>query len=473
MAFRVRCWLVLLVMFGAAPVMADDAGEGLSVPMPVRAPDAAMTDVQLAQEDRIAELERTVSVLVNELERERSARAFPEEAPLSSEWGHGPAASKVYKVGQGLSVGGYGEAYYSKLIADSADGKDRADALRTVLYVGYKFTDSILFNGEFEFEHATTGSTESSGGGSVSAEFAALDFLWKDWANFRAGLVLLPMGFINEIHEPPSFFGTHRPEVERQIIPSTWREVGTGVFGTLFDEEVEFSMYVVNGMNAKGFRTGGLRDGRQKGNRALAENLAFVGRLDWTPIPGLLVGASVYHGNSGQHQDFDVNPGGGLPSFHVDIPTTPTTIWEAHAQYVNQGFWLRGLVTMAHIQENGALSRALAPTSEGGVGELESGEGIGGQMLGVYGEVAYDVLPLLFPNTEKSLEPFLRVEYYDTQRDMPTGFLKDYTKEITIFTAGVSFKPISNVVIKADYRNRSAAHGELSDELNMGVGFAF
>lgn len=473
MARQVRYWLVLLVMFGTVPVMADDAGVGLPIPPPARSANTGLTDAQLAQEDRIAELERTVGILVDELERERSARAFPEEAPLSSEWGLGPAASKVYKVGQGLSIGGYGEAYYSKLIGDSAESKDRADALRTVLYVGYKFTDSILFNGEFEFEHATTGSTESSGGGSVSAEFAALDFLWKDWANFRAGLVLVPMGFINEIHEPPTFFGTHRPEVERQIIPSTWREVGTGIFGTLFDEDVEFSMYVLNGLNAKGFRSGGLRDGRQKGNRALAENLAFVGRVDWTPIPELSVGGSVYHGNSGQHQEFDVNPGGGGASFHVNIPTAPTTIWEAHAQYVNRGFWLRGLVTMAHIQENGALSRALAPVSQGGIGELKSGEGIGGEMLGVYGEIAYDVLPLLFPNTEKSLQPFLRVEYYDTQRDMPTGFMKDYGKEVTIFTAGFSFKPISNVVIKADYRNRAAAHGELSDELNMGVGFAF
>lgn len=162
-----------------------------------------------------------------------------------------------------------------------------------------------------------------------------------------------------------------------------------------------------------------------------------------------------------------------MPSFHVNLPDTPTTIWEAHAQYVNRGFFLRGLFTMAHIDDAGALSRALAPISQGGIGELGAGEGVGGQMLGAYGEVAYDVLPLFCEPGEKSLQPFFRAEYYDTQRDMPSGFSADKTKEITILTAGVSFKPIPNVVIKADYRNRRAASGQLPDEFNMGVGFAF
>jgi len=432
----------------------------------------AGSDSALAQEDRIAHLERTVQTLAEELERTRSELAVPEEPTLKSRFGLGPAASKVYQVTRGISLGGYGEALYSNVVSDAGGQKDRADALRTVLYAGYKFSESIVFNSEFEFEHATTGSTESSGGGSVSVEFAALDFLWKDWANFRAGLVLIPMGWINEIHEPPSYFGTHRPEVERQIIPSTWRENGVGAFGTIA-EQVDFSVYVVNGLNAKGFGSGGLRGGRQKGNRALAEHLAFVGRVDWTPLPEIVVGASVYHGNSGQNQDFTVSPGGGMANFNVNLPDTPTTIWEAHAQYTNRGFFLRGLFTMAHIADAGDLSRALAPISEGGIGELSSGEGVGGQMLGAYGEIAYDILPLFCEPGEKSLQPFFRAEYYDTQRNMPSGFSKDKSKETVILTAGISFKPMQNVVIKADYRNRRAESGQLPDEFNMGVGFAF
>ena len=165
---------------------------------------ANTVDQAIAQEDRIAELERTVAILADELERTRRQLAVPDDQPLSSKFGLGPAASKIYDLGRGLSIGGYGEGYYSRLVGDKGDAKNRADLLRLVLYTGYKFTDSILFNAEIEFEHATTSSTESSGGGSVSVEFAYLDFLLRDWANIRAGLVLVPMGFINEIHEPVS-----------------------------------------------------------------------------------------------------------------------------------------------------------------------------------------------------------------------------------------------------------------------------
>ncbi len=431
----------------------------------------ASSDKAIAQEDRIAELERTVAVLADELERTRRELAVPEDKPLSSKFGLAPAASKIYDLSRGLSIGGYGEGYYSALVGDKGDAKNRADLLRMVLYTGYKFTDNILFNAEIEFEHATTGSTESSGGGSVSVEFAYLDFLLRDWANIRAGLVLVPMGFINEIHEPVSYFGVHRPEIERQIIPSTWRENGVGIHGTLY-EQVDYQAFVINGFNAEGFDSGGLRDGRQKGNRALAEHLAFVARLDWTPINQVLVGASVYHGNSGQNQNVGVS--GAFGSYTVEIPDTPTTIWEVHGQYEDHGLRLRSLFTMAEIGDSGDLSRALGPVGlGGGTGELSAGEAIGGQMLGVYGEVAYDLMPLLFSGSEKTLEPFFRYSYYDTQRDVPSGFSSDKSKEIEIFTVGLSFQPISRVVIKADYRNRVAKSGGLPDEFNLGVGFVF
>ncbi len=431
------------------------------------------TELSLAQEDRIAELERTVAVLVDELERTRREIVVPEEHEMVARYGRADGASKVYGVTRGLSIGGYGEGRYSKLVDDEGGSKDRADLLRMVLYTGYKFTDNILFNAEIEFEHATTSSTESSGDGSVSIEFAHLDFLIRDWFNVRAGLVLVPMGYINEIHEPTAYFGVNRPEVERQIIPSTWRENGVGVLGTAY-EQFEYEAYVINGFNAEGFDSGGLRGGRQKGNRALAENLAFVGRFDWSPISQLEFGGSVYYGKSGQNQHIGVSAGDGFGPYTVDIPETPTTVWELHAQFEDYGLRLRSLFTMAEIGDSGDLTRALGPIGDaGGTGELGLGESVGGEMLGVYGEIAYELLPLLFPDTEKSLEPFFRYEYYDTQRDVPSGFSKDRSKEIQIYTLGFSFQPTPNVVIKADYRNRVAESGELPDEFNLGMGFVF
>jgi len=424
-----------------------------------------------AQGDRIAELERTVAVLADELERTRREAAIPEEQSLSSKFGLGPAAAKIYDLARGLSIGGYGEGYYTAVVGDKGDEKNHADQLRTVLYTGYKFTDNIVFNSEIEFEHATTEATETSEGGSVSVEFAYLDFRLRDWANLRAGLVLVPMGFINLIHEPVSYFGVHRPEIERQILPSTWRENGVGVLGTLF-EQVDYQAFVINGFNAEGFDSSGLRDGRQNGSEALAENLAFVARVDWTPVSQLLVGGSVYYGKSGQNQDVTVS--GAFPTYTVEIPDTPTTVWEVHAQYEDYGLHVRSLFTMAEIGDSGDLTSALAPVGPGGgIGKLDAGEAVGGEMLGVYGEIAYDVLPLIFPDTEMTFEPFFRYSYYDTQRDMPSGFSSDKSKEIEIFTVGFSFQPIPRVVIKADYRNRIAKSGGLPDEFNLGVGFVF
>src|SRR5258705_6155123 len=96
------------------------------------------------------------------------------------------------------------------------------------------------------------GTTEAEEGGSVSVEFATLDFLIRDDVNARAGLMLLPVGFLNEVHEPPFYYGTHRPDVELSLLPSTWRELGAGIFGRIADQ-LSYKLYVVTSMNAVGF----------------------------------------------------------------------------------------------------------------------------------------------------------------------------------------------------------------------------
>jgi hypothetical protein len=181
--------------------------------------------------------------------------------------GFGPAASKVYKVRQGVSLGGYGEVLYENFASETQSDvpsglTDQIDALRAIVYVGYKFSDKILFNSEVEFEH---GSTEE--GGSVSVEFAYLDYRLSPQVGVRAGLLLPPMGFLNEIHEPPAFLGALRPVTEQLIIPSTWRENGIGVFGGT--ESFNYRAYLINGLDATGFTAEeGLREGRQNGAEA-------------------------------------------------------------------------------------------------------------------------------------------------------------------------------------------------------------
>ncbi len=393
----------------------------------------------------VKNLERKTDVLSQEVEKLRTELVIPEEPKYKSAYGLGPAASKVYQVGKGLSIGGYGEANYQAIVGDEKGKKDNADFERLVLYAGYKFTDSILFNSEIEFEH---GSTDD--GGTVSVEFAALDFFIDPMANIRAGMVLLPMGFLNTIHEPPFYFGNNRPEVERQIIPSTWREIGVGLFGEILPN-LTYTAYVVNGLNAADFNSDGIRSGRQKGSQAKAEDLAFVGRVDYAPdaVPGLSVGGSAYAGNSGQNQDFG---GQQVDAF--------TQLYEAHVQWKYRGLEFRTLGSWGHIDDANVLSAA-------------KGQTIGSSNYGWYTEVGYDILPLLVKDTTQYLAPFFRYEQFDTIAGTPTGFADDETKDRQIYQFGLNYKPIPNVVIKADYRNFTAKKGNLPDDFNLGLGFIF
>ncbi len=399
----------------------------------------------------IAELERKTTVLTEEVEKMRTDLVIPEEPEYKSQYGLGPAASKVYQVDQGLSIGAYGEANYQAIVGDkdcnyqNGKGCNNADFERLVMYLGYKFTDSIIFNSEIEFEHSTTGR-----GGSVSVEFAALDFFIDPMANIRAGMLLIPMGFVNLIHEPPFFFGNNRPEVERRIIPSTWREIGVGLFGEIIPD-LTYTTYVINGMNAEGFSPKGIRGGRQKGSQALAENLAFVGRLDYAPtsVPGLSIGTSMYLGNSGQNQQYAGQK-----------PDVFTQLYEAHVQWKYKGLELRALGSFGFIDDADILSAA-------------KGQTIGKSNYGWYTEVGYDILPLILPDTTQYLAPFFRYEMYDTIASAPAGFEDDPFQDQKIFQFGLQYKPIPNVVIKADYRNFTSKGGQLPDDFNIGLGFIY
>jgi opacity protein-like surface antigen len=429
---------------------------------------AAPEDDALAESDRVDELERKVDLLTDELARTRQEMGVPEEKELESVWGLGPAASKVYGLSRGLSIGGYAEAFGTAIVHDKKDTseRNRFDALRAVLYAGYKFTDHIVFNSEIEFEHGTTSGTESSGGGSVSVEFAALDFLLRDELNVRGGLVLVPMGFINEMHEPPFFYGVNRPVVEQAIIPTTWRHGGVGLFGRIADM-VEYKLYAVTSFNAAGFDDSGLRGGRQQGNRELAEDVAFVGRVDIEPIPALLVGGSVFVGETGQDQEV-VNADDVL----IDFPSARLVLWEVHSELNAMGFRGRVLFTMAHVDDAGELTLALRPSPVGS-SEISATEAVASDMLGTYGEIGYDVMRWIAPDSGWTVEPFFRAEYIDTQHAMPRGFSEDKTNKLYIYTAGISAKPIPNVVVKLDYRNKSSRDGRLGDEVNLGFGLVF
>jgi hypothetical protein len=401
-------------------------------------------------------VEEKTSTLATEIQQSRLGQLIPEKKELKSQWGLGPAASGVYNVSSGLSIGGYGEANYRAFVDDAQGQKNTADLLRLITYVGYKFNDHILFNSEIEMEHANTediGGTSGEESGEVEVEFAYLDFLMEKQFNVRAGSVLIPMGFINEMHEPPYFFGVRRPEVETVLIPSTWNEIGFGFFGQgEAAGKVEYRTYLVNGLRASRFEDSGIREGRQLSNRALMEDVAWTGRLDYSPnfAPGLLVGGSFWLGNSGQNEDFNGSH-----------PNVFTAIGEAHAQYRYRQLSLRALGTWTGIDDAATVSAA-------------NGETIASRMDGWYVEAGYDILPHLVRGTRQALAPFVRYEHLDTQAAVPSGFQRNSSLDQQVYTIGLSYKPIDRVVIKADYRNfQTDGPTPTADEVAVGLGFVY
>lgn len=388
-----------------------------------------------------------------------SVGAQESEFELRSLYNLGPALSKVYQVPEGaVSVGAYAEMYYTNYA--SRDSRDVANAYRMVPIIGYNYSDKIIANAEIEIEHGMASGTSAPGntsgrGGYVAVEFLYLDFLMSKSFNFRAGSILMPVGLINEIHEPPTFNGVMRPEVEREIIPTTWYDVGMGFHGSL--GKLDYRAYIVNGLDVELFTdgSGGIKSMRQRGARASAENFAAVGRADYSLSEALRVGGSLYGGRADQDS---------IPGAEVGI-----TLGDIHA---TANFGAVGIKTL------------LAGTLVSGADKLNayknlaagSNKGIGSVQTGSYLETALDVFALARTRSRQDyLGVFARYEIYDTHAEVPSGFARHPSYDRSALTLGLTYRPDPKVVAKADYtiRNSAATTPKPSDSINVGIGFMF
>ena len=428
------------------------AGAGLSAAQTTHAPPPPPSDEQPDEDEEdeidVAELQRQLDILAEEVERLRSGEEqvdLPEDDARAL--GLAPSAAAAYARGSGVSIAGYGEMLYENFANEDEAGQptgstSRFDFVRAILYAGYRFNDKFLFNSEIEVEHANE----------VSVEFAYVDYLAHDNLGIRGGMLLIPMGLVNEFHEPTVFLGAERPVTEQRIIPSTWRENGGGVYGSV--DRVAFRAYVVNGFDGSNFSSSGLRGGRQKGSKAKASSMAFTGRVDVMPTPGVFVGASLYTGGSGQGeieidgQEFDVR----------------TTILDVHGQAQMRGIDLRGLYARANIGDAAELNQAL-----GNVGS----EAVAETMQGGYVQVGYNLFSQVASAGEVALTPYVRFERVDTQARMPIGFERSHSTDNTFTTLGIELKPISNVVVKVDYAWVSNDAETGVNQFSVGLGYAF
>ena len=409
---------------------------------------------QPARQDTLRELVRRIDILTQELEKIKLGEVA--ETKYESRYGMGPAASQVYLLAKnGISIAGYGEIIYENYSTEQDNGSpsgkaNNFDFLRQVIYLGFRFNDWLLFNTEIEFEHAKTASGSP---GSVSIEFGYIEAQLSPMFNIRAGMVLPPLGIINELHEPPTYHGVLRPETEQRIIPSTWRTNGFGILGET-RKGLAYKLFVTESLNAAEFSSTGIRNGRQNGAKAIAEDLGITGRVNYSGILGLDFGGSFFLGNTGQTL---------IDSSGKNIDAS-LKLFSLHLMFARKGLEIRGLYAQSHISDVAALNSELGLTGSGSIGETQ---------YGFYLTAAYDILPLIARGSAHYLAPFLQYEKFDTQKNVPSGFSRNPERERTNLTLGLTYKPHPNIALKMDYINRDNEANTNVDQFNLAVTYLF
>jgi hypothetical protein len=260
------------------------------------------------------------------------------------------------------------------------------------------------------------------------------------------------VGILNETHEPPTFNGVDRPLFDQDVLPTTWREVGAGVVGTVPGSSgLSYRAYLVNGLRADGFdAVSGIRGGRQEGKEASFANPSLTGRLEWAR-PGFRVGGSFWYGGSA-NQD----PALGTGSFDNAV-----ALVAADASYDVGPLMFRGVVANISIADADLINAAY-------------GGQVGSRMAGGYVEAAYNLLSSVAPASSQRLNAFLRHERYNTHAGVPAGVVQDESLARRITTFGLTYKPVYNVAFKGDYQLQRTRAGLAGGEvLSLGVGYQF
>ena len=350
----------------------------------------------------------------------------------------------------GTHVVGYGEVGYSKF---RRSGDATADLQRFVFGFNHRFDERLTFHSEVEFEHAVVSKTDE---GEAEIEQAWLNYKMSDAVNLKGGLFLIPLGILNETHEPPTYYGVMRNQVETRIIPTTWRELGAGVHG-IVSEGIRYDVGITTSFDSGKLdeRTTGIRSAHQEGQQANARDLAVYGALNYRR-PGLLVGGGVFTGNTGQN---------GVSNSALQGVSARLTLWDVHAQYRVGGLDLQGLYAAGALGDADKVTAAIlaaAPTPADAFAAPKT-------LKGGYVQAAYHV----YKRGNFDLAPFVRYERIDIkqQEDPANGQLQDPNNIERIKTIGVNFWVHPQVVLKADVQRYAADKSQ--DRFELGLGFMF
>lgn len=339
--------------------------------------------------------------------------------------------SKAASWAERTQVGGYGELHYNNL-----DSKEEVDFHRFVLFFNHQFSDKIRLYTELELEHSVAGDGQN---GEIELEQAYIEFDLTDTQHAQAGLFLMPVGILNETHEPPTFYGVERNPVEKDIIPTTWWEGGGGFHGQL-GRGFSYDLYGTSGLdvNQTGSNAYKIRNGRQKVSEAKANDGAVTGRIRWTGMPGVELSASAQWQKDVTQGDEGVG----------------ATLFETHADIERGPFGLRALYARWDLDKSNVID-ASDPSAVGRdeqVGWYVE-PSLKGRLLGIPGEFGV----------------FARYNQWDNNAG--SSSTDSEKKQVNV---GINYWPHPDVVFKFDAQQQDNEGDQKNDNgFNLGVGYQF
>lgn len=460
-ALNIRSTLMLMaatLLPAAAAYAADGAG--------------AATSTEQKLEQQLEQMQQQLDAMkaqLQQLKTQNEALAAQQQQAAQAQMT--AAAAPSGGLSDNLSLWGYGEVYYTHPTHDGA--LTQFDLARAVFGIGYRFDDRTVFNSEYEVEHGVASADDA---GEFEVEQFYIDHQLSSAASIKAGLFLIPAGLLNEHHEPTNFYGVQRNFVETLIIPSTWREGGVAVHGSTLGG-LTWDVGLTTGMNLGGwdinpedpqYRTaldlinngaGPLQATHQELSLANGQNLSQYLSLNYSGVPGLLAGASVFTGKAA------------LPGIPAGLPSQRVTLWEGHAR------WTPGAADLSAVYARGTISN----TATYNLFNTGASNPVPASFLGYYLQGAYTV----WQHNGYKFAPFVRWEHYDmgnSYEGIPTGFTtvpaglasdgKPWPQpHDRVWTLGANFYLTPHVVFKADYQGFDVNPDLTRFDLGLGLNF--
>lgn len=359
-----------------------------------------------------------------------------------------------------LAIGSYGEAHYNQQIDNKKIQNGNMDLHRVILFLGYKFNTRLQFFTEIEYEHVKE----------VSVEQAFINYRFSNLINLKAGIILIPMGYVNEFHEPTLFNGVERSYIDKYIIPSTWREMGVGFQGLIKKTNLKYQLYMVNGFSgyngtAKLTGSSGLRSGRQKGAEAMFRKPALTGKVTYFGLNGLRLGLSGYFGKTESILYDGIYRNDNNSILQADSSSVGLSMFATNIMYNIRNFQFTAVGNITKISNTQEYNTF-------------TGSDLGSQIMGWYGELAYRK-SLKEGKKYPMLVPFVRYANYDTQYAVTGETVKKQMNDKRVYTGGASLQITPGSILKVDYQiiNNKKENGEgyefNSNYLNVGFGYWF